>query len=488
MQAALYRLLLALFHRVYGPPDKEAWAELWCAEQFPEEPLSNYLEQWRGRFDLFHPTHPFLQCPALRACEPASVAKLVPYRAVGNNATLFDQTTTQDRLTLAPAEAARWLVTIQAYDTGGLKTPYRKEKTSEKAPCNQFGCVLLEGNSLKETLLLNAPPYNPEFEQSLMTASQDQPIWEKPEPPSPEPDERSPQGWTDLLTWPSRRILLFANESNDGQIAVNGVVLTPGIRLRGELRYIEHMAAFRRPYRKEKAAQDKQPWLPVLLQERRGIWRHSRELLLATGEDSSRGHNRQRPFMMDHVAEQIYTELIPSDTEFTMRVFGQQLDRNGGAIEAWLEETLPVPVALLRTTSLRVESIIGFAVGLADDVGSALKWMESQYNKAQGAEARHTLELAYWPRLSEPFADFLRRLADAIQRQASETPATNFWMQAVRSIARSTADSWAYDSPRQGRSLLVAAEMHSAFTGILETRCKKFCDEVAGYTNDEDDA
>ena len=37
--AALYRVVLALAHRAYGPVSETAWAQLWCPEELPEGPL-----------------------------------------------------------------------------------------------------------------------------------------------------------------------------------------------------------------------------------------------------------------------------------------------------------------------------------------------------------------------------------------------------------------------------------------------------------------
>ncbi len=39
MTAALYRLVPAFAHRVYGPRDQDEWAELWRADTLPAEPL-----------------------------------------------------------------------------------------------------------------------------------------------------------------------------------------------------------------------------------------------------------------------------------------------------------------------------------------------------------------------------------------------------------------------------------------------------------------
>lgn len=77
--AAVLRLLLAVLFTVFSRVDAkgkpqplaqsddalERWSELWQLGHFPAEPVRDYLEQWKDRFWLFHPTHPFWQVPTL---------------------------------------------------------------------------------------------------------------------------------------------------------------------------------------------------------------------------------------------------------------------------------------------------------------------------------------------------------------------------------------------------------------------------------------
>jgi CRISPR system Cascade subunit CasA len=479
MTAALYRLVLAFAHRAYGPSDEKAWAKLWEAKTLPSEQLLDYVDKVRDRCDLFHPERPFLQCPALASCSMSSTAKLVPFLAAGNNVTLFDHTTATDRPLLSPAQAARWLVTVQTYDTGGTKTPYRTVKSSEKAPGNQFGCVLVEGKTLKETLLLNMPVYYPKYEMPAMTTADDMPAWEAESPPDPDPVSRVPRGWTDLLTWPSRRILLSAETTGDSTV-VDGAVITPGTGLRGELRHIELMAAFQRPPGKPRAKTPK-PFLPVRLRERQGVWRHSQELLLAGDPD------RQRPRTLDALSERM-EELIPESTEFTLRVFGQQLKPDGGAIECWFEEEVPAPVALLRAQDSRVGRLIGFAVALADNVGLALRDMETAYAKEFKTEPSHDLDLVYWPNLPDPFGKFLRGLAAALRSGGPEMPVVREWGSAVRRVAHHAADHWIERSPHRARGLYVAGKVHGAFMGRLTFLINRFEAEAIHFAIAEESA
>ncbi|HEY6796924.1 MAG TPA: type I-E CRISPR-associated protein Cse1/CasA [Kineosporiaceae bacterium] len=477
---ALYRLLLAIMHRVYRCAGTREWERLWSADRLPEQPLMAYLSEFADRFDLFDAERPFLQCPQLGALAPAGVAVLVPHRVTGNNVTLFDHTTAGDVLTVEPAEAARWLVTLQAYDTGGLKTPVPGgARSSESGLLNRFGCVLVEGANLKETLLLNLLPYAPERERPLGTRADDVPVWERSTAPDAKPKERFARGWTDVLTWSSRRVLLH-QRVEDGRTVVDGVVVTPGTTLRrpiatGErvspLLDVEHMAAFGggpRTYGKKKPV----PMTAVYLERHRGVWRHTEEFLLPEDE------RHQRPSALRELARRMDDGAVDEHAVYTLRVFGQQLDRSGGGtITAWFEQTISAPVALLRARSDSVGAIIGHAVALADGAGSALTRFERDFRDSMHADPdrapRLWLDSGYWPALPDPFDVFLRGLASALQTGVSVVPVTQAWADAVGRAARTPADTRAAQ-PRNARQTLVVARCLNRFHTELDGLLRRF--------------
>ena len=482
MTAALYRLVLALAHRVYGPINDSAWGELGRAEGFTEQPLRDYLIKFSDRFDLFDEQRPFLQCPAVAARGVSSAGKLVPHRAVGNNTTLFDHTTAADEVLLDPDEAARWLVTLQAYDPGGLKTPYRSDKSSERAPCNWFGMVLIEGATLKETLLLNMLRYHPAEQQPRMTTGDDRPVWEAERPPPPEPRRRTPAGWTDVLTWPSRRVWLSSRPTSTTMV-VDGVVITPGDRMVGGLPDTEWMAAYRRPAALRTGKKAPGPGLlPVRLIHGRGVWRFSRELLLA-GNSSW-----QRSYPLEQLSARVQEGHIPPNAVYTLRIFGQQLDSKASIVRQVLEESVVAPVAVLRAEDPRVGRIIGYAVSLADDVGRALRDMQREHAAEFRAEGAADLELAYWPHLPRPFDAFLRDLGAALTAGSGELAAADAWAVEVTRTAHQAAQRWAEGSPRRGRSLLAAGECYGRFTGKLHHLRTVYRSHASGFVLREDAA
>jgi CRISPR system Cascade subunit CasA len=484
MTAALYRLVLAFAHRVYGPANNEQWADLWKPEHLPQKPLRDYIAKHRPEFDLFSRERPFLQCPDLASRPMSSTAGLVAYRSCGSNVTLFDHTTSSDRPLLEPAEAARWLVTLHAYDPGGTKTPYEKARTSERGLCNLFGCVLLEGATVKETLLLNMLFYDPDRERPRNTTFADHPAWEEADPPSPYPEPRPPRGWTDVLTWPSRRVLLSHRVTPENDCLVDGAVITPGTGLRGELVDVEFMAAYGRTSATGKKAPGR--WHPVRMRQRRGVWRHTQELLLAGGKDQR--YERRRPRAVEQLADLAATDLIAANAVYTLRVIGQELDSNGGgSVCCWFDQTVPAPVALLRARDTRIGALVGLAVKLADDIGHGLSGMERDYAKA--LRDRHPsadLELAYWPHLDDPFAMFLQTLSKAVQLSATATTAYSTaldgWAAAVRALGRGAADRWAYVTPRRDRYQLEAAAHYDRFLNTLDYRIARFRAAVLAFT------
>ncbi|WP_117214290.1 type I-E CRISPR-associated protein Cse1/CasA [Allorhizocola rhizosphaerae] len=503
MTAALHRLVLALLYRVYQPLDEGAWTELWRAERLPAEPsasigeppndarLAKYLAQYRDRFALFDAQRPFFQCPAVAGVPASSAAKLVPHRAAGNNVTLFDHTTADDEIRLTPAEAARWLVTLQAYDPGGLKSPYKTVKSSKLAPGNRFGMVLVEGRNLKETLLLNLMRYDPQGQQPRRTWPDDRPVWEA-DPPRPEPDIREPFGWTDLLTWSSRRVWLVPRQMG-GDMYVDRVVITPGDELKAELHDNEWMAAYQRnPVQKKRtpktSAPSYGPWYPVRLQVNRGVWRHSEELLLAPA--GSEEAYQQRPLPLEHVAQMVLHGEIADDAVYTLRVFGQQLDSNKSIVEQVLEEAVAAPVALLRAEAAVAGPVIGHSVQLADRVGQELIIMERGYRARLAASLApdrerkagpNSLELAYWPRLAQPFDQFLWQLATTLRANRRDSTAARKWADAIRRIGQHAAQDWAEWPPRRGRPLEAAAERYEHFLSQLRRRLDAYRGYIARY-------
>lgn len=446
--AALYRLLLAFLHRVHaGPTCEDEWKDLWGSGPGIEL-LAAHEEEHREAFWLLGGERPFFQCPALSEVDPKPASHLLLHRAKGNNTTLFDHTVDSDQPVLPADVAARWLVAVQLYDTGGIKTFHKKpgRKSAKPGHGNLFGTVLLEGETLWETLMLNALIYDPAAGLPLSLGDpRDHAVWEREDPPGPEPDEKArARGWARLLTLPSRNVLLHGVE-RDGVPHVDGVVVSPGEQLDTDRLNLEPMAAFR-----ESAAR-KGTFTPVRLEMLRGVWRHTADLLMAGEEE------RRRPLTFDDVRTHVDHGALSKDKEVTLRVFGQKLMPNPGAVEYWSEEALPIKLALLvaQERGWNLDPLFGQAATLADDVGTELQRMLRTYRdelRAKFEPHKHWSFLAerYWPHLDIGFTRLLHDVGDLVARSGPDEHGTQEelrrlfveWGKYVRITVDGALDTW----------------------------------------------
>ncbi len=230
---SLHRLLLAMLHRACGPATAEEWGQLWKAGRFPEEKINTYLAKWRDRFDLFSETHPFYQTGGLEMSEASSAARLALELASGINRVLFDHTVDDVPPGLDPAEAARMLLSAQAFSLGFGKSAQASIRGQDiTPPYSADGPVLrgmtlwLTGDSLFETLMLNLIPHR--------APEDDLPAWELDRPyelrdiAEDGKRRREPaRGVLDRYTWQSRLIRLLP-EQHDAQIVIRRLYFTQG--------------------------------------------------------------------------------------------------------------------------------------------------------------------------------------------------------------------------------------------------------------------
>ena len=122
--AAVLRLLLAVLFTVFSRVDVkgeprplmqsddalERWSALWQLGHFPAEPVRDYLEQWKDRFWLFHPTHPFWQVPQAKIGTEYGAAKLNGEMSESSNKLrLFPLYAGQSKEQLSYPQAARFV-------------------------------------------------------------------------------------------------------------------------------------------------------------------------------------------------------------------------------------------------------------------------------------------------------------------------------------------------------------------------------------------
>lgn len=398
VSAVLHRLLLAVLHRVYGPEDVDAWADLWTAGAWEPGPLDAYLDAWRERFDLFHPQHPFLQQPDERVSR-RSVARLLPHVASGNNPTLFSHHVEDGSLSLSPAEAARALVTAHSFGLAGLSG--LKQKFTD-GTCARGVLFHAAGDNLFQTLALNLVRYP--WPNEPGPADGDCPAWECDDPTLPERDR--PRGYLDLLTWPNRRILLFPEEGP----CVREVTMAPALRLDADV------ANPAKCYRYD----ERRGYLALRFSEERALWRDSALLLRLSGDGVR--PSRVLEWLGDLVAESL---LDPGERR---RFVALGMANSKAKVEFYREERLPLPMRYLARQEL-VE-VLAEGLQLAEDVARAL-WVagralarltiapeadldgrEPSREDLNALTTQWAIERSYWSGLELPFREWMEVVPD----------------------------------------------------------------------------
>jgi CRISPR system Cascade subunit CasA len=344
---ALHRLLLAILHRsLNGPRDRHDWANLWRASQFDVDRINGYLNDQRGRFDLFDKEQPFYQTPELDQQSAKSIVQLTHERASDKKKPLLTDHTL-DGASMSPDAAARYLIAQQSFSAGGTisyntKTERPAEAKFAKAtPLLGCAIALVKGRNVFETLMLNWLQYSRESEQPFpFSAHADAPAWERIELTKPE--ERSPDGYVDLLTWQSRRILLFPSTKYDGSVEVQQVALMKGYSFPPGLDWHSHetMVAFRK---RPRARENEPPWIPVMLRADRVIWRDSDALLGSVGDG-------QQARTLGWLATLMTHGILSEDERLPLDIYGLIPDQ--AKIEDWRQESLPLPLQFLKIPGL----------------------------------------------------------------------------------------------------------------------------------------
>ena len=168
--AAMLRLLLAVLFTVFSRVNVEGepepfeeeddalarWGDLWQLGHFPEQPLRDYLEQWKERFWLFHPTHPFWQVPGAEIGTACSAAMLNGEMIESKNKLrLFPLYAGQSKERLSYPQSARWLLSVNGFDDTSLKPKEKNLPSISVGWLGSLGYIQALGNNLYETLMLN---------------------------------------------------------------------------------------------------------------------------------------------------------------------------------------------------------------------------------------------------------------------------------------------------------------------------------------------
>ncbi|HWQ76216.1 MAG TPA: type I-E CRISPR-associated protein Cse1/CasA [Syntrophomonas sp.] len=219
---SVLRLLLATLYATFTRVDAQGnrnpignadealarWESLWELKRLPIEPIKTRLCHYKERFYLFHPERPFYQVAGLDRGTNYTAAKLLGNLSEsGNKVRLFPVRTGTAKKEISYAEAARWLLYLNAFDDTSSKPSTRGQNMLSPGAgwLGKLGLIYANSCNLFETLMLNF----------VMLNENDEPwdngnaAWELDEPHTGERAEIVlPQDQLSLLTLQSRRLLL----------------------------------------------------------------------------------------------------------------------------------------------------------------------------------------------------------------------------------------------------------------------------------------
>lgn len=407
---AVLRLLLATLYATFTRADAQGnrkiiadapealnrWQSLWELKHFPIEPIKTRLCHYEDRFYLFHPERPFYQVAGLDRGTDYSAAKLLGNLSEsGNKVRLFPVRTGTAKQSLSYAEAARWLLYLNAFDDTSSKPSVRGQGMPSPGAgwLGKLGMIFANGFNLFETLMLNFVLLNDNGEPW----PNGQALWEID---APRTDERVeivlPQDWLTILTLQSRRLLLKREGNN-----VLGYRLLGGDFFPKENAFTEQMTLWRKD-----AKQD--VYNPKRHDPSRQLWRDF-SAFLAEGESFRKpGIVRWLSILKDQghldriVTLQIASVKYGDKDFFVTDVFQDSLAINANMISRLGQEWVTRIIGLFTMTEDCVKQLSFLAADLAKASGDS----DSSHQKAGEGIGSAAKAEAYF-RLDMPFRKWL---------------------------------------------------------------------------------
>lgn len=446
--AAVLRMLLAMCYRVVPLPDSAASVHLWKTG-LPVGEIIAYSERWRDRFFLFGGDHPFLQAPTLHTAknEVSGLEKIIA--DVPNGSQFFTTRNGAALETITAAEAALWLLHALAYDPSGLRTgavgdrqaPNPNGTQSPIGPswAGQVGMVILRGDTLDETLLLNLVPSDAGGLQGPR-AWQTPCVWEEPDAPTAARrdyvTQPAPIAISRILTWPSRRIRLAGNRSG-----VTGVVLAQGDKLGPQdMQRYEPMGLWR--YSDPQSKKFKRvTYMPRLYQPGRALWRSVPGMLPTVGRVQAYDKSKVEEFLrsatlehLSHLAEAHGADVSQVRIEAVGITYGPQ----NATIDDIYHDEVTVSVSLLAAGHPELGRLVERSVERTEDVARIIANLASNLARAAGASGdgagdgdRERARELFYGAVDGPYRSWLADLDGSSNVEAAEAK----WYKTLRQVA-----------------------------------------------------
>lgn len=443
---AVLRLLLAIFWRAHASDADVSAGETfsfttWFSQQFdsaqalePDAVTLEYLEAHADRFDLRHPTTPFMQVADLhtQSGNTSEVARIVPEA----EDTYFSMRAESGAQTLSAPEAARWLIHTHAYDYSGIKSGAvgdPRVKNNKGYPIGtgwsgMTGGTVVLGRTLRETLALNTTP------AIFEAGKHDSAPWER-EPDTAAPrNDSTPAGPVDLATWQSRRIRLHWTEDRVTQVLVSNGDRIPDA---GANILADPMTPYR--YSANKSTKSQDVFYARPYNAERMLWR-SLEPLIAMGEseiDLKKGEKApRRPLVLDSLAQVGPLALGRSRRNFELRLISASYGPQQSSAATTVDARIGFPRDLVRRDRGASRIAVFTTATCTSQAAKALGVFGAELLQAAGGDYEYQTTAAngMLGDLEGPFTQWLRDLdVDSLER------CTETWARVVDAHARAQA-------------------------------------------------
>lgn len=434
VECGIYRLLIAFVLDIFplqGTPD---WKLLWDACRFDEALLRVYFERHCGRLDLFGEKYPFLQSADAEG-DDKPIAGLLPIVPSGTNATHFYHHG-ESEFAVAPAVAAQLLTTIAAFMTAGGAG---LSPSINGAPP---WYVLLQGNNLFQTLLLNTLVLRSNLNHCK---GEEIPAWRSDE--TVQKEDRAQASLLQSLTWQPRRLLLRPHLASEGK----GVCTISGRESRVLVGRMKFSAGWstRFEWRDPQAAYrvTKDSVTIVRPREGRALWRDAGALMFTRhGQGST--VEFERPAVISQYERFVNDAFEDRDVPLRLTGYGMRTDMKMKVFE-WHREELQLPALLLWKSHFHglTESAMQLAENVAWTLGTAIKKTYPRDGKGNNKAFDALIARAqgeFWAQLRPPFVDeYLPRIAGLEEDEDGTklNTVTAEWQSALSQVARRVLDA-----------------------------------------------
>lgn len=472
--AAVLRLLLAVLFTVFSRVDVkgeprplmqsddalERWSALWQLGHFPAEPVRDYLEQWKDRFWLFHPTHPFWQVPTLSNGIAFDGKKLNGERAEsGNKTPLFQNISKTECAVLTYAQAARWLIYQNGYDERGGRPKAGNKPRHGVGWLGQIGFVAVKGKNLYETLLRNMV-----FSTGQNAIQEEQaPCWEREHIRTEQSVEIvMPKNQAELLTLQSRRILLIRSEEMPGVV---GYEVLGGDYWDSENAFGEQMTLWRRTSKEN----EKVTYEPQQHEMGKQLWRELPAMLDPEG---------RKPGVLIWNQKLQSLRILSKKEQIVISMVGIRYDDQGASVKDVYTDQLEMQLATLndlgRKWTVRINREVQRCEETAKNIGTLCMELKlaggMDYNKVKGFKDKQKVtedaRAQFYFAVDQPFRQWLQAI-DPEQDDPDE--AALRWQTRARSIAEKLGKQMVMEAGNaalKGRRIVVDKDKKTEHTSL----------------------